>query len=171
MQLTELVQDVSTQFVEKKDLDARLKFAKVLAAKYRFEQPELVLFFTHPELSKKPISERCKMLGVVEEQYLVLSAQEGFKKFLKDFKEVNLTSLQTQSFEKLAKGIEQSRFKYDKHGNATEDFSVELSLTSLAFPKNEQGTQVNVQINNLWERARAKARQDVEVLPSPSKDD
>jgi len=171
MQLTELVQDVSTQFVEKKDLEARMKFATVLAEKYRFEQPEMVLFFTHPELSKKPISERCKTLGIVEEQYLVLLSQDGFKKFLKDFKDHNLTSLQTQSFEKLAKGIEQARMKYDKHGNATEDFSVELSLTSMAFPKADGATNVNVQINNLWERARAKAKQDVEVIEVSAKGD
>ena len=157
MQLTELARDVATRFAERKDIAKRLDFADALAKKYKFSPKELVLFYTHPTFSKLPLKERCEKLGFSEEEFAFYALQPGVKKFLQDLQELTLTSLRTQSFEKLGENIARDRVRFDKAGNQIDDFGIELEVLKLSAPeKTQQANPVNIQFN-MWDRARAKA--------------
>ena len=157
MQLTELARDVATRFAERKDIEKRLNFADALAKRYKFQPKELVLFYTHPTLSKLPLKERCEKLGFTEEEFTYYALQPGVKKFLQDFQDLSLTAIRTQSFEKLGENITRDRVRFDKAGNQTDDFGIELEVLKLSAPEKPQQTNpVNIQFN-MWDRARAKA--------------
>lgn len=161
MQLSDLIVSVTTKFENTKDMEKRLTSAVALATKYKFTHPKMVLFFTHPELSKKPLRERCEIMDMTEEEFMMAFSEEGFQKFLTDFKNMAVLSLQTQSFEKLGDSIQSNRVKFDKNGNESEDLTVELQMTEMAVPRPAQvqvnnNTQVNT--NTLWSRARERAR-------------
>ena len=167
MQLTEFVRQVTLKFAEETQLHDRLQYAAALAKNYKFVQPELVLCYTHPELAKLALPERLKKLNMTEEQFALLSQQDGFQRFLRDWQNLAVHGIRAQSVEKLAEAIPRSRTYVDKMGNVREDFSIELeTLRGLAA---EKAPAANPQINlkfNLWERARAKAAEMQPAVPT-----
>jgi len=157
MQLTELARDVATRFAERKDTEKRLGFAGALAKKYKFEPKEIVLFYTHPTISKLPFKERCEKLGFTEEEFAFYALQPGVKRFLQEFQELALAAIKTQTFEKLGENINRDRYRYDKAGNQIDDYGIELEVLKISAPeKTQPANPVNIQFN-MWDRARAKA--------------
>lgn len=163
MQLAQFVENITSNFEQNEIMERRSASAKLIAAKYKFDFPNIILFFTHPDMVQKTFSERCKLLKMTEEEYMIACSQPGFKRFVKDFKDLCVTNLQTQAFEKLALAIEQKRFRYDKNGNASEEFDIEVELAGLAVAKpasvQVNNTNNNIQISDSWTRARERAKE------------
>lgn len=156
MELVEFATKVGQRFNEDKDYSARMMFAKAIAKRYKFEFPEIVLFFTHPTLSKLPFSERCKKMSITEEQYLYYAGQAGMQKFIREMETLSMSTLRVQSFDKLGEGIQKDRYRYDKLGNQMDDYSVETEIMKAAVQEKVPIPQVNVQMN-IWDKARSKA--------------
>lgn len=158
--LEHFVTKIATRFQEASQLEKRMPYATAIAQKYKFECPELVFFYTHPELSKLRLSERCEKIGITEEQYHMLAMQTGFQKFISEWQQLSATTLHQQASDKIGIAITKDRSKFDKNGNEIEDYEVEMEILKQHSRSAAQSPQVNIQVNNLWDRARAQARHD-----------
>ena len=155
-------------FIEERTSFERLRHAQKIAAKYKFDPPEIVLMFTHPEVRLLPLSERCKKVGITEEEYVAVAFTSEFKKFLKDWREAMNVSLEAQTYAKLGQAVERDRSRYDKNGNEIEDHGVELEVYKAArqaeVPRGSSSA-LNVSFN-MFDEARARAKSLVQVQPA-----
>lgn len=156
MQLTQFATSVATRFKNQVTMDRRSKSADLIAKKYRFTNPEIVLFFTHPELSTFSMQQRCAYLDITEEELYLLLNQEGFRKFLQEYKNNYRNIIEVQSLESLSNVLSSPRYKtFEGEQTSEQDLSLEQQVfAATAPPTTGAATQVNVQVNNLWSQAR-----------------
>lgn len=155
MQLEQFLVKVSDTFDERVEVDKRMRFAEAIAKKYKFECPALVLAYTHPKLSRLPLAQRCRDLGLSEEQYLLFASQEGFQKFVKDYHSLNINTMRTQAMESVGEALRTDRYSFDKMGNEMVDHTLEVAILK-GLSEERAGPQVAVQVNNLWGAAKQR---------------
>lgn len=153
--LKQFATSISTDFHASTEFSRRLVFARKIAEEYKFEFPPLVLSLTHPEFATMTLAQRCAKLGVTEEQYLVLTRQKGFQKFVGDYEDLIRGNLRVQSIAKLSTAVDTPRHFYDNKGNITgQDLTVELAIVESSTPKQAQ-QPINLNFN-MWESARQR---------------
>lgn len=153
MTLQDFSQEVTKKFEKTHDIDTRMDFARQLAEHYGFEHPAMILFFTHPEIAKLPISDRCQKMGITEEQLMLFQKQEGFQRFLQDFQGIMVTTLRHQALMNAGTALTEDRSTFDKFGNETKNHSLEVEVLRAMSAEKQPGVTVNLQ-NNVWSEAR-----------------
>ena len=178
MDLTTFTKQITTKFNNKVNYDLRIADAREIAAKYKFSPPELVLFVTHPEMARMNLRERCERLGITEESFMQLHSQDGYRRFLRDYKDLTKDVIEVQTLENISRTLSTERFIYDDEGSQLgADTRLEEKLYASQLQSTASAPSVNVQINNMWNQARARVKEDTPAItvtatraPLPSQD-
>lgn len=169
MDLSTFTQQITTKFNSKVNYEARIADATKIAKKYRFNPPELVLFITHPEMSRMNLRQRCERLGVTEEYFMHLHGQEGFKRFIQDYKALNKDVIEVQTLENISAALATERYVFDDEGNRLgPDTRLEEKLYDAQLRASTPAASINVQVNNLWSQAREKIKGDSSSVAIPT---
>lgn len=155
-QLSALTKRIVTAYQSYRDDEARRVALQETARKYQVHPPEVLLSITDTRLRSMPLGERCKELGITEEEFLAAAMTPEFRKFTEDFEAMNHAILRISAQEKLARAIPKDRYDADE----VEKYDIEMALIKQP-PQQVQNVQVN-NYNTLFDKARS------ELLSAPT---
>ena len=158
MNTEQFAKDVVNQSTRQVTIERRMNFARQLAATYCISRPEMILFFTDPQTSRLPLYERCRVMNITEEEYMLTTQEEGWRRFMKDFEDAQLTTVRSQALTSTGAALTTDRFTYDKNGNANADHTLEIEAMKGLTAERVKAPSVTVNLqSNVWSDARKLA--------------
>lgn len=145
----------------KEGMRERRERATSIAGAYGIPHWGMVAMVTDPQLAGKSLAARLTEVGLSSEDYMVMYTP-GYKRFLREWKEKVGEFMEVQAVENMSTGMSEPRTRYNK-GVIEQDFGIEESVfraTTAAAPS----VAVQVNVGGAWERARAAAAREVDVV-------
>lgn len=165
--VADFVTAISAEYAERSYIQERLPYAHLVAERYGITPPGLILLVTDPELGKLSLASRLARIGIREEQYIILRQQPGYKRLEKEWKEALSSNAELQALTSTGAAMEEGQWNYDKNGEATSrNFDSEQAVLNrkAALEKPSTNTNVQVNFNSAWDRARTLAVQATPVI-------
>lgn len=154
--MAEMVVQVSAEYEAREGMRRRREEAEVLAREYGIGHWGMVALVLDPGLSGRGLHQRLREVGLTPEEYVAAARGEGYKKFLREWRQTMREAMELQAVESVSEAMSEPRYTRGKDGALSPDYRLEGEVLRQSASAPAVAVQVNV--GGAWDRARALAR-------------